>query len=171
MIRFTLGINDCDNNVKVNHRVAVRAVILNGENILLIKTNKGDYKFPGGGVKEGESHENAIIREVKEEAGYDVVKVNERVGEITQGKYDKMDKGSIFQMISHYYFCEVSDNVGSQKLDEYEEVLGFCPVWVNIHTAIEANQEVLKKEAKDINPFVYRETAFLKELVKLNTSK
>lgn len=171
MINFTLGINDCGNNVKVNHRVAVRAVVLNGVNILLIKTNRGDYKFPGGGVKEGESHENALIREVKEETGYEVIKVNERVGGITQRKPDKLDKSSVFEMISHYYFCEVSDQAGPQELDDYEKALGFCPVWVNIHTAIEVNQEVLKKDAKDMNPFVYRETTFLRELEKLIASK
>ncbi len=62
---------------------------------------------------------------------------------------------------------EVSESTRAQNLDTYEETLGFCPVRVNIHTAIKENQELLKKDEKDINPWVYRETAFMKELAKI----
>jgi hypothetical protein len=40
------------------HRTAARAVILRGQDLLMVySANVGDYKFPGGGVNEGESHE------------------------------------------------------------------------------------------------------------------
>lgn len=32
-------------------RIAVRAIIMKSNNILMVKNNKGDYKFPGGGAK------------------------------------------------------------------------------------------------------------------------
>ena len=53
----------------------VRAIIVDGKNILLIariKSNDSYFIFPGGGVEEGEDHEQALIREVKEELGIDV---------------------------------------------------------------------------------------------------
>ena len=56
--------------------VGVGAVILEGDKILLEKRknmpSKGKWSVPGGLVELGESVENAVIREVKEETGLDV---------------------------------------------------------------------------------------------------
>lgn len=51
--------------------LGTRAIILNSKNeILLVKhTYTPGWHFPGGGVDKGESPRQAIIREVKEEAG------------------------------------------------------------------------------------------------------
>lgn len=56
----------------------VKCLVKNEENeILLIKRSDSDtiggkWETPGGGVDEGETIEQAVIREVKEEAGVDV---------------------------------------------------------------------------------------------------
>lgn len=53
-------------------RIAVRALVIENEMILLSKYCKGNdtwYVLPGGGVKEGESLEEAFARETKEECG------------------------------------------------------------------------------------------------------
>lgn len=60
---------------KTIHRHAVRAVILDEDRILMVQSNKGDYKFPGGGIEKGESPEEALVREVLEETGYRVLQV------------------------------------------------------------------------------------------------
>jgi 8-oxo-dGTP diphosphatase len=56
--------------------VGVGAVILDGDKILLEKRknmpSKGKWSVPGGLVELGESVENAVVREVKEETGLDV---------------------------------------------------------------------------------------------------
>ena len=56
--------------------VGVGAIILEGDKILLEKRknmpSKGKWSVPGGLVELGESVENAVVREVKEETGLDV---------------------------------------------------------------------------------------------------
>lgn len=148
--------------VKINYRYAVRAIIVNSDKILMIQTNKGDYKFPGGGIEKQESHEEALKREVREEAGYILNEIKDNVGIIIQRHLDKFEKNSVFEMTSYYYLCEISKEKGSQDLDDYELEQDFKPVWVEINKAIENNENVLKQEEK--NDWVDRETFVLKQL-------
>lgn len=55
------------------HIVAAAGITTNekGE-ILLVKTHRGGWVFPGGQVENGENVINAVIRETKEESGIDI---------------------------------------------------------------------------------------------------
>ncbi len=53
-------------NKHVKVREAVRAVVIRDGKILMLHSNKGDFKFPGGGVESGETHKQGLIREVLE---------------------------------------------------------------------------------------------------------
>ena len=46
--------------VHINQRTAVRGVIHYQNKILMVQTNRGDYKFPGGGMEEGETEKRNI---------------------------------------------------------------------------------------------------------------
>src|SRR3569623_1381844 len=53
--------------------VGVRAVLLDGRKVLLVKhTYTPGWQFPGGGVEPGETAETAAAREALEETGYAV---------------------------------------------------------------------------------------------------
>ena len=56
--------------------VAVGAVIVDGDRVLLVKRAnqplKGEWSLPGGAVEIGETLEGALIREAREETGLDV---------------------------------------------------------------------------------------------------
>ena len=67
-----LGMKEFGKDEKVFYRVAIRAIILQGDKILMVKSNTGDYKFPGGGVEKGETPEETLRREVQEETGQEV---------------------------------------------------------------------------------------------------
>lgn len=151
---------------KLNRREAVRAVIFLDKKLLLIQTNRGDYKFPGGGRKEEEDLTSALIREVKEETGYRVLKVREGIGEITENYEDSHEPGAVFQMTSVYYICEVSGNGEEQTLDGYEAELGFRPVLIVAEEALRLNEEILKKDAEGSNLFLPREICALREAIK-----
>lgn len=162
---FTRGIEET-NNYKINKRKAVRGVIIKNNELLMIKTNKGDYKFPGGGVNSEENNFEALKREVKEESGYTVTNVIKLIGKVIDRKIDKFNENCIFEMESDYYLCEVDMIVCEQSLEEYEAKLEFKPVWVKIDEAILANDICIKND-KNRNFWVDRETKVLRTLKKV----
>jgi 8-oxo-dGTP pyrophosphatase MutT (NUDIX family) len=128
-------------NGKTVHRTAVRAVILRGRELLMVYSSTvGDYKFPGGGVDLGESHGQALARELREECGASLLNVDGELGAVIEYNFSKEKDFDVFKMTSYYYFCHARDDFGAQKLDGYEKDLGFKSVWVDIDDAISANR-------------------------------
>ena len=68
---------------KMDNKVVVGIVTL-GDEILLVKRKPGEgallWQFPGGSAEDGETIEEAVVRELKEETGADV-KVLKVIGE------------------------------------------------------------------------------------------
>lgn len=59
------------------HIVAVGGIVENEQGqILLVKTEHNGWVFPGGQVEVGENLMDALIREIKEESGIDVIVSN-----------------------------------------------------------------------------------------------
>lgn len=131
-------------NGKTVHRTAVRGVIQRGGNLLMIfSAAVGDYKFPGGGVDAGESHVQALAREIQEECGAELSHIGAEIGAVIEYALAEEPEFDTFKMTSHYYRCDVAGGFGSQKLDDYERELGFAPVWVSIEDAIRQNKSLL----------------------------
>ena len=58
---------------RVVRREAAKAVVeRDGLLLLLLTPRTGDHKLPGGGVHPGETHEQTLQRELREETGYEV---------------------------------------------------------------------------------------------------
>lgn len=148
-------------------REAVRAIIPDGDLLLLVHAKcDGDYKFPGGGVKRGEDHTAALIREVNEETGATLRENLVEYGMVIE--YDRpTEKGfDLFVMTSYYYVCQVEPEIGPPHLERYESELGFDPEWVSITEALAANQSLLQQSSKKRERWVKRETAVLRLLLK-----
>ena len=147
-------------------RRACKAVILKDNCILLIHTNKGDFKFPGGGVKSGESSFDCLKRELSEETGYGLNSVGALVGTVSEKSHDKFEKDKYFCMESEYFLAEIDEtHQDKQSLDDYEEEQDFKPMFIDINEAIYINQNLLEN-ALDINPWVQRETDVLRQILK-----
>ncbi len=163
MFNIKLGKSYIPKNVKITNRYAIRGVILDGNKILMIKTNKGDYKFPGGGTEGDEKAFDTLKREILEESGFGIKDTIEELGEITESNEDIYEENAYFVMKSKYYKCEINDTKVSQSLDDYEVELGFEEVFIPIEKALNTNKELLAK-GTDINPWVNRETIALQEV-------
>ncbi|WLR48556.1 NUDIX domain-containing protein [Halobacillus litoralis] len=158
--RFGTENND---GYKKNKRLAVRGIIFREGKILMVKSNLGDYKLPGGGVDEGEKDEEALIREIQEETGFKNCQVKQYAGVVVESHLDAYVREAVFEMTSRYYFCKWSGEKGEQKLDSYEEDQEFTPVWVSVEEAISNNEKTLDFTKK--NSWIQRENYVLKQLL------
>ena len=145
------------------YRNAVRAIILKGDKILLVysETSK-EFKFPGGGIEQGETRHFALRREVKEEVGRIIKSVNESLGYTDQIYNDIYDENKYFYQRSYYYFCEVEDEYVGLRLSESEIALRFLPKWVTLDEAIEVNK--YKIDNNNEFPWTERELYILEKL-------
>ena len=145
------------------YRNSVRGIILKGNKLLMVHAQEtNEYKFPGGGMIEGELREETLRREVMEEVGRKVKSVNESLGYTDQLYNDMYDNRKYFYLRSYYYFCEVTDEQYDTNLDIYEHELRFVPKWVTIDEAIEANKNVMTND--DVYHWTERELYILKLL-------
>lgn len=145
-------------------REAVREVIIKENKIAMVKSEKeGFYKFPGGGINQGESHIEALMRETREETGIIINPTSARelgmIHEIRQSIYDTQE---IFDQKSYYYYVNVKDETVPLELDPYEVELGYKLEWTEIANAINVN---LALSYKYKSQFLLREAHVLKLLL------
>lgn len=144
-------------------RTAVRGVLFNGPDLLLLSSRHGDYKFPGGGVEPGESFTQALRREFREECGYDAVAVGAELA-TTREEVAAIDpEYDVFGMTSYYFECSGGTPLGDQQLEGYEAELELTPQWVTVEAALAANHSVLESGV-GVMRWLVRETAVLEWL-------
>lgn len=119
-------------------RVSSRCVLIENDKVLLIYREKNDriyYVFPGGGVEDGETNEECLIRECREELGIEI--------NIIKQLYEV--KGKDF--LQHFFLIErVSGEIGSGDANEYDinRVGGLQrPVFIDINELV--NLEVVSR--------------------------
>ena len=148
-------------------RVAVRGIIFVGDKLLLIEDSKGEVKLPGGGQEEGESDEETLVREVREETGCTVIPESIRpFGYIEEKRKDlkSYNGGGIFRQISRLYFCEVSDERGETDFSENEKRCGMQFRMYTLDEAIAKNRAMLDKVGELArNQREYRTLLLIKE--------
>ena len=152
---------------KTMHREAVRGIIRDDSMLLMVYSEvNGDYKFPGGGIQDGETPIQALLREVQEECGVEVTYIGDPYAIVTEFDTPLDENFDLFKMKSTYYPCRVSDTFHQLQLDDYEEALKFKPVWVTIAEAVLNNQIVLNRKDKPAPRWTQRDLYILEKLLK-----
>jgi len=115
---------------KFYFRPAAYALVVNNGKILLITAkNTGKYWFPGGAVEIGETVEEALRREVREESGIEIViEKFLKFGEMFF-YYDPEDLS--FQSFAFFYLCTptTTDLIADDLVDDGEAEK---PRWVEL---------------------------------------
>ncbi|MFC1800907.1 NUDIX domain-containing protein [Nanoarchaeota archaeon] len=121
-------------------RVAIGAVVFNDKDeLLLLKSKKwhGKYILPCGHVEFGETLVDAVKREVKEETGLDVDKVEFlRYGEmINSSEFHDVDR----HFVSLNFKCSTNNNnvILNEEAQEF--------IWVKIEDALNLETDSLTK--------------------------
>ncbi len=102
-----------------------------GKIAIFNKSNKNEYKLPGGGIDDNEDPKEAFLREVLEETGC-VVKIITKLGTIEEHK--TLDN---FKQISHVYVSEVIEDKKTLYLTQKEQDEGAKLLWLDEHEALE----------------------------------
>lgn len=115
---------------KLTFRPAVYGIIIKNNKILLSKQWDG-YDLPGGGVELGEHIEQALIREVKEETGFDI-EVKDVV--YANSSFFKLPvSGKNVQSIHLYFESEIiGGKISTEFLDEDEKTYASQAEWVEL---------------------------------------
>ena len=150
---------------KTFNRKATRAIVLNGDDILLLYTKRyHDYSLPGGGIDEGESNIDGLVRELKEETGAHNVQNIKEFGLYEEFRPWHKEDFDIIHMQSYCYICTIDEELLEPELEAHEVSNGMHPVWMNIHQAIAHNEATMAKSDKK-GLSIERETFLLKLIV------
>ena len=112
----------------MKHVEVVCAVIMNENNEVFVckrgpgRTLEGKWEFPGGKVEVNETHEQTIIREIKEELDSDILPIK-YIGK-NYHEYNDLDKP--FSITMYGYICKLVN--GELTLSEHTE-----KKWVNMN--------------------------------------
>ncbi|WDE10585.1 NUDIX hydrolase [Thalassomonas haliotis] len=149
-------------NGRIFFRRAARGIILDNDKILLLYTEKyRDYTLPGGGIDEGESLHQGLMRELEEETGATNIRNIRDFGLYQEYRPWYNDEYDALHMESYCYQCDIDKELGHTRLEDYELSNGMTAMWVNIYQAITHNEKIIAKKNKKAMS-VERETYLLK---------
>lgn len=135
-------------NLEEVYRVAVRGIIFMEGKLLLIQSDFGEVKFPGGGQEEMENDFQTLIRETLEETGYHVIPESiHEFGEVEEKRLS-VHEPMIWHQINRYYFCEVEEFQEKCNYTENENKYGLHQVLYTLDEAFRINEEMINREGK-----------------------
>ena len=142
---------------EITRRACRGAVIKDGKILLSCETKTDVWMLPGGGLEEGETEKECVVRELIEETGH-IVEPTKKVVEIVE-YYGKE------RFISEYYCCDLKGITDTNPTEgEIEE--GLEPRWISIEEALSIFSKYAKYEGVGTKDGLYlREYCALKKIL------
>ena len=140
----SIDYHDYDESWDLAYRISARAIIPGPGNTFLLEyiARDGYYVFPGGGVEDGESLEDALIREVREESGFAVDASSiQRYGQIVLKKSNRDYAGFDQRYIGISVYFKVN-SLGKQfhtDMTDNEKDWRMTPKYMKLEDAIVSN--------------------------------
>lgn len=149
----------------IAERIATRAIVFRGEQMLLLYAQRyNDYSLSGGGVDEGETLQEALMRELSEETGAQHISVPAEFGMVVEYRSWYRNNIDVMLLRSYCYLCQINGEFGAPQLEDYEHTNGMQVQWVNIYDAIAHNKAVMVSSAASAGLSIVRETLLLETI-------
>ncbi|MCF8884529.1 MAG: NUDIX hydrolase [Aigarchaeota archaeon] len=134
---------------------SVGALIVHGERILIVKRasppSVGKWSIPGGVIEIGETAEEAVRREVREEVGIDIYDAE------LLDVYDSITRDENGRVKYHYVIIEYLARPSSLEIKYSEEVLEYRWATLEEITTLDITpslREILKKHREKIKTYM-----------------
>ncbi len=139
--------NDNIKNEKIDEEVTrVKALITNDKNEILLVHCYNEYQFPGGHLEKGETNEDGLIREIKEETGTNT-KIEDYSYLMTIKDYTKNYRGKGINRCNKivYYVLNKRYDIDLTKANfsNYEKKGDFKIKWISLDNV----EEILIKNS------------------------
>lgn len=172
----SIDYHDYNESWPLAYRISARAIIQepSGQYLMEYMPEYDCYTFPGGGVEDGETLEQALIREIREESGFAIDKGSiRRYGQIVLKKSNR-DYASFNQRyigISLYFKATSLGKQFATDMTDSEKRHRMTTKFVRLDDAIRANEiaynRMINSADKDTrinSEFILRETIAMKDL-------
>ena len=161
---FDMDLKDYEGCTSTWERHSARSIILREGKVAMVHSVKYDfYKFPGGGIEQGEDPAQAIIRETLEESGLVVIPQSIReYGYVHRIQRSDDNPDVCFIQDNFYYLCDAEQNLSAQDLDAYEMEEGYQLVWADPELVIQKNRNVADSP---YHPIMFEREAKVLELL------
>ena len=141
---FEMNKKDYEQCTHTYTRNSARSIIIRNGRVAMVHSLKYDYyKFPGGGIEDGENPIDAMVRETREEAGLIIIpETVMEYGIVHRIQRSDKDDTECFVQDNYYYLCEAKDDLVPQELDSYEAKESYRLEFIDPVTAIKKNRSV-----------------------------